>query len=91
MGPKIMHKKGSHFINKLRFLMFLQFSRKICFVGVISGNIKPPGGLPGTNPWFLETQISSKSQGLKAGWSVFFAVFRENPWEIDGFSQNHES
>ncbi len=37
---------------------------------------KPPGGLPGTNPGFLETQISPKSQGLKTGWSVFFEVFK---------------
>ena len=30
---------------------------------------KPPWGLPGTNPGFLVTQISSKSQGLKTVWS----------------------
>jgi hypothetical protein len=32
---------------------------------------KPPGGLPETNPGFLETQISAKSQGLKTSWSIF--------------------
>jgi len=37
---------------------------------------KPPGGLPGTNPGLLETQISPKNQGLKTGWSVFFEVFK---------------
>ena len=52
--------------------MFLQFSRFVFLGGDISGNITPPqGGLPGTNPGFLETQISAKSQGLETNWSFF--------------------
>ena len=52
---------------------------------ILSGNIllgghfwkyKPPGGLPVTNPGFLETQISPKSQGLKTGWSFFLRFFK---------------
>ena len=31
---------------------------------------------PWTNPGFLETQISTKSQGLKTSWSVFFQFFK---------------
>ena len=47
-----------------------QYYQKIFVLGVISGNINPPGGgLPGTNPGFLETQISPKNQGLKTSWS----------------------
>ena len=30
---------------------------------------------PWTNPGFLETQISTKSQGLKTSWSVCFSFF----------------
>ena len=53
------------------FDVFWHF-QKIFFLGVISGNINPLGGLPGTNPGFLETQISAKSQGLKTSWSICF-------------------
>ena len=32
---------------------------------------KPPKGLPGTNPRFLETHTSATNQGLKTVWSRF--------------------
>ena len=40
-----------------------------------SGNINPPGGLPETRPWFLETRISLKSAVLKSMWFISFNVF----------------
>ena len=52
-----------------------QLSGNIYFLGVISGNINPPGAVRGQIP-ALETQISAKSQGLKTGWSAFFEVFK---------------
>ena len=57
-------------------LLFLSSFRVVFLGGSFSGNINPPGGLPGTNPGFLETQISPKNQGLETGWSVFFEVFK---------------
>ena len=44
-------------------------------LGVFSGNINPPGGLPETRPWFLETIISLKSQVLKSVWLISFNDF----------------
>ena len=49
--------------------MFSGIFRKTHFWGHF-WKYKPPGGLPGTNPGFLETQISAKSQGLKTVWSI---------------------
>ena len=43
------------------FDVFVIFQKIFVFV-VISGNMKTPGGLPGTNPGFLETQIYAKSE-----------------------------
>ena len=51
-------------------------SENIILLGVYSGNINPSGGLPGTNPGFLETQISQKNQGLKTGWSFFLRFLK---------------
>ena len=62
-----MHKKGTRFINK--WWLFDVFAISQIFGGVISGNINPPGWLPGTNPGFLETQISANSRVWKRfGW-----------------------
>jgi hypothetical protein len=47
----------------------------ICFWGHF-WKYKPPGGLPGTNPGFLETLISAKSQGLKTSWLFVCKVFK---------------
>ena len=37
---------------------------------------KSPGGLAGTNPGVLETQISAKNQSLKTVWSFFVKLLK---------------
>ena len=59
-----MNKRASHFVKKWRLLMFSDISRKY-FVWGHFWKYKPPGGLPETNPGFLETQISAKSRVWK--------------------------
>ena len=66
-------QKVAIFSKKCRFLMFSGISR--FFFGGHFWKYKPPRGLPGTNPGFLETQISAKSQGLKTVWSIYFNDF----------------
>jgi hypothetical protein len=60
-----MHKKGDHFVKQILFFMLSGISRFLYFWVVISGNINPLGGLPGTNPGFLETQMSTKNRVWK--------------------------
>ena len=50
-------------------------SENICFGGHF-WKYKSPGGLPGTTPGFLETQISATSQGLKKSWSFFVKLLK---------------
>ena len=50
-------------------------SQKILFLGVLSGNINPPGGLLETRPWFLESRISLKNQVLKSIRWISFRLF----------------
>ena len=64
------------FIKKNAFFYVFAISQIFIFCGGHFWKYKPPGGLPGTNPGFLETQISPKSRGLKTGWSVLFEVFK---------------
>ena len=53
-----------------------QHYRKIFIFWSQLCKFKPPGGLPGTNPGFLGTQISAKNQGLKTSWSFFFEILK---------------
>ena len=69
MGPQKKTKKKEAILSKNNDFEWLANIIGF-FGGVISGNIKPLGGLPGTNPGFLETHISAKSQGLKTSGSV---------------------
>ena len=73
MGPKKKGKSRKAFYNKMPIFDMFAISQ-ILLGRVFSGNINPPGGLPGTNPRFLETQISSTSQGLKTS-CLFFVSF----------------
>ena len=59
------------FYQKTKSFEVVAISQKIFCVGGLFWKYKPPGGLPGTNPGFLETQILAKSQGLKTSWSCF--------------------
>ena len=60
-GAQKMHKKGSHFIKKLRFLMFLTFPRFL-FLGVISGNVNPPGDTGDKSRVFGNPDFCKKSR-----------------------------
>ena len=66
-GPKKTIKKKPFYQIVMICCCFCNFPDFVFVSGLISGNIKPPGGLPGTNPGFWETQISPKNQGLKTG------------------------
>ena len=66
-GPKTNIKKEAILSQNEDFLCFCNFP----FFLVSFLEIYPLRGLPGTNPGFLETQISAKSQGLKTSWSCF--------------------
>ena len=54
-----MHKRGSHFVKKLRFLMFSDISR-FFVLGAISGNINLPGGYRGQIPGFWKPRFRQK-------------------------------
>ena len=69
-----MHKRGSHFIKKLRFLRFSGIFRNIFVLGVISGNINPPGGCRGQIPGFWKPRFQPKVS-LETVWSIFVDVF----------------
>ena len=73
-SPNDKFKDHSHQnrFKQIRFVMLLQFPRNIFVFGGHFWKCKPPGGLPETRPWFLETRISLKSQGLKTVWSIDF-------------------
>ena len=73
--PNKMHRKGIHLIKNKDYLCFCKFPETyICFWGHL-WKYKPPGGLPETRPWFLETRISLKSQILKSVWLISFKDF----------------
>ena len=69
------HNKGSHFVKKWRFLMFSGISRKIFFLGVISGNINPPGGYRRRDPGFWKPRFRPKVKVWKRFGRFILMIF----------------
>ncbi len=55
--------------------MFAAISEILFFVWGHFWKYKPPGGLPETRPWFLETRLSLKSKVLESVWFISFNDF----------------